>query len=244
MDIPKINLHIHSSYSDGTNNISEIIKKAISYNLNYVAVTDHFTNSWKAKIIVHLNSKDKIANYLEDITKRQQYLNQNKINLKLFKGIEIDISSSQNYILSLINPYKFDIILFEYLENPEGIAFIKNIVKNWRIKYKPYRAFPILGLAHLDPSFFIYSALAVLINFLKEYNIYFEFNSSYSQYYSVKYKDFFIKLAKEKLLIGIGCDSHDLKSLNNIEEPLKVIQEYGLLDNLITLINILKSKPY
>lgn len=242
MDIPKINLHIHSSYSDGRNSISEIVKKAISYNLNYVAITDHFTNSWKAKLIAHLNSKDKIENYLEDITKHQQYLNQNNFTLRLFKGIEIDISSSENYILNLINPYNFDIILFEYLENPEGIAFIKNIIKSWRIKYKAYRDFPILGLAHFDPSFFIYGTLAVLINFLKENNIYVEFNSSYSQYYSVKYKDFFIKLAKKELVVGIGCDSHDLKSLNDIEEPLKVIQEFGLLDNLNALINILKSK--
>ncbi|MFX1498191.1 MAG: PHP domain-containing protein [Promethearchaeota archaeon] len=242
MDLPKFNLHVHSSYSDGRNSINEIVKKAVEYNLNYIAITDHFTNSWKAKIIPSLNSRDKIHNYLEEITQQQQYLRQKNIDLKLFKGIEIDISSSESYILNLIDPFKFDIILFEYLENPEGIAFIKNIIKNWKSRSMTQSLFPILGLAHFDPSFFIYGSLTVLINFLKEYDIYFEFNSSYSQYYSVKNNDFFIKLRKYNVLVGIGCDSHDLKSLNNFGELIKVIEYYGLLDNLTTLINKLDFK--
>jgi len=237
MVIPKINLHIHSTYSDGKNTIDQIVKKAIDYELRYIAITDHFTNSWKAKVIPNLNSIVKIDNYLEDLSEQQYYLKQKNTDLRLLKGIEIDISSSENYILSLINPYKFDILLFEYLENPEGIAFIKNVILNWKKLYKSERKFPILGLAHFDPSFFIYGSLNILISFLKEFNIYFEFNSSYPQYYSVKFQDFFIELGKNNIMVAIGCDSHNLVSLNDIEELVNIIRKYGLIDNLLALIN-------
>ena len=240
MLIPKINLHIHSSYSDGNNTIDHIVKKAIDHELRYIAITDHFTNSWKAKLIPNLNSKVKIDNYLDDISDQQHYLKQKNTDLRLLKGIEIDISSSENYILNLIDPYKFDILLFEYLENPEGIAFIKNIILNWKKLYRSERKFPILGLAHFDPSFFIYGSLNILINFLKEFNIYFEFNSSYPQYYSAKFQDFFIELSKNNIMVAIGCDSHDLVSINNIEELVIVIKNYELIDNLIALINKLE----
>ncbi|MFX0146153.1 MAG: PHP domain-containing protein [Candidatus Hodarchaeota archaeon] len=237
MVIPKINLHVHSTYSDGRNTIEQIVKKAIDYELKYIAITDHFTNSWKAKIIPNLDSKVKIDNYLEDISEQQHYLKQKNTNLRLLKGIEIDISSSENYILNLIDPYKFDILLFEYLENPEGIAFIKNVILNWNKLYKSEKKFPILGLAHFDPSFFIYGSLNILISFLKEFNIYFEFNSSYPQYYSVKFRDFFVELGRNNIMVAIGCDSHNLVNLNNIKELVSTIRNYGLINNLFSLIN-------
>ena len=242
MDFPKLNLHIHSRYSDGRNSIKEIVKKSIEYGLNYIAITDHFTNSWKASVIPTLNSKEKLTNYILEINQCQNYLKRKNINLRLFKGIEIDIGSSGSYILNLINPYKFDIILFEYLESPEGIAFIKNILKSWKKKYLPNKSFPILGLAHFDPSFFIYNYFDVLIPFLKEYNIYFEFNSSYSQYYARKFLDFFLKLKESSILVAIGCDSHNLLNLIDIKDPVNMIREYELTDNLMTLISLLESR--
>ena len=60
MTFPKINLHIHSIYSDGNNSIREIVDKAIKLGLDYICITDHFTNSWKANVIPNLDTKDKI----------------------------------------------------------------------------------------------------------------------------------------------------------------------------------------
>ena len=241
MDFPRLNLHIHSKYSDGRNSITQIVRKSIEYELNYIAITDHFTNSWKARVVPTLDSKEKITNYILEINQCQNYLIRENINLRLFKGIEIDISSSESYIINLINPYEFDIILFEYLEGPEGIAFIKNILKFWKKKYITNKSFPILGLAHFDPLFFIYSNYDVLIHFLKEYNIYFEFNPSYPNFYARKNQMFFDKLREANIPVAIGCDSHSITSLNNIEEPLEVIRYYNLEDNLQILIRALKN---
>ena len=74
MKIPRINLHIHSNYSDGKNSIEKIIKKAISEGLEYIAITDHFTNSWKANIIPTLDTISKIDKYRNEIFMCQSYL--------------------------------------------------------------------------------------------------------------------------------------------------------------------------
>ncbi len=41
-----IDLHIHSNYSDGTDDISDILKKAEKFGLKYISITDH--NNCKA----------------------------------------------------------------------------------------------------------------------------------------------------------------------------------------------------
>ncbi len=49
MSLPKLNLHIHTTYSDGKNTINQIVKTAIKLGLDYICITDHFSNSWKSK---------------------------------------------------------------------------------------------------------------------------------------------------------------------------------------------------
>jgi predicted metal-dependent phosphoesterase TrpH len=59
MKVPKFNLHIHSIYSDGKNTIKKIVEKSLKLELEYIAITDHFTDSWKARVINTLDSKKK-----------------------------------------------------------------------------------------------------------------------------------------------------------------------------------------
>ncbi|MFW9941990.1 MAG: PHP domain-containing protein [Candidatus Thorarchaeota archaeon] len=240
MSFPRINLHIHSNFSDGKNNIKQIIKGALLKKLDFVAITDHFTDSWK-EWVSKLKDRDKLTEYLTEISICQNYVRDKKKKLTILKGIEIDLSSSENFI-KLIKPDKFDLILFEYLQNIEGIAFVKNIINFWKGTSKNIGKFPILGLAHFDPSYFIYENLDILVSFLKEYDIYFEFNPSYPNFYARKNQIFFDKLKKANIPVAIGCDSHSIKSLNNIEEPLEIICNYNLEDNFLILIKELENK--
>ncbi len=240
MELPKLNLHIHSIYSDGRNTIEQIVKKALKTGLDYICITDHFTDSWKADLIPNLNNLDKIKRYLEEISQFKEFLKKENKNLTLFKGVEIDISSSETYIINNISPNKFDLILFEYLESFEGIAFVKRILEYW--KKENYEEFPLIGLAHFDPSFFIIRGLDTLIEFLKQYDIIVEFNSSYPQFYSRKHEIFYNKLKDSGIKVSIGCDSHHISSLRDIESPYKMIEFYNLEENLKDLIDSLEFK--
>lgn len=241
MNFPKINLHIHSRYSDGKNSIKQIVEKSLELGLEYIAITDHFSNSWKEKIISTLNSDDKIDEYLEEIAYFQNYLKENKEILILYKGIEIDLGSSERFIKKHVQADKFDLILFEYLETPNSFAFINNIIQYWKKSTLSSRDFPLLGLAHFDPSLFIQGDLDMLIQFLKKYNIYFEFNSRYPEFYSRQNELFFEKIKKYDVPVAMGSDSHDLIRLNDIEEPLEMIQYYELKSNLNLFLEMLKK---
>jgi DNA polymerase (family 10) len=242
MEFPKINLHTHTIFSDGKNSIKDIVNKALELGINYLAITDHFTNSWKSGIMTNLDSRDKIEDYLNEISEYQEFLIDNNKSLRLFKGIEVDLSSSANYIKRLINPTKFDIIILEYLETPEGIAFVRNLIDQWKKSVSPPKDFPLIGLAHFDPSNFIYDSLNVLIQFLKDYNIFFEFNSRYPQYYSWRNEMFFKKLKEFNILVAIGSDSHSSRSLDNILDPQIMIKAYNLESNLERFISDLKKR--
>lgn len=240
MNLPKINFHIHSTYSDGKGTIRQIVEKSLKLGLHYIAITDHFSNSWKANVIPTLNSEKKIESYLNEISEWQEYLSDKRERLLLFKGIEIDLGSSINYINKYINPEQFDIILFEYLESPESIAFAKNIIMQWKKLRLQNKSFPLLGLAHFDPMPFFQGGLNNLIKFLQDYNIYYEFNSRYSEYYSRKYESFFQKLFEYNIPVTIGCDSHSLKELNDIEEPFEMIIYYNLEKNFKSFFNLIE----
>ena len=242
MELPKLNLHIHSKFSDGRNSISQIVLTALDKGLDYICITDHFTNSWKADVIPNLNSLDKIEMYLEEIGQFQKYLLDEESQMALFKGIEIDLSSTEKFILNGISPTKFDIILFEYLESIEGISFMKKIINYWKRNTKNSKAFPLIGLAHFDPSFFVINGMNILIDFLTQNQIFFEFNSSYPQFYSQKYRSFFDQLKERNILVSIGCDSHHISTLKDIEEAYDRINFYELENNLIDLIQILDKK--
>ena len=82
----------------------------------------------------------------------------------------------------------------------------------------------------------------VLLGFLIQYNIIIEFNSSYPLFYSRKYEIFFNKLKKNDIMVSIGCDSHHLSNLKDVEGALEMIKYYNLEDNLKNLINSLEMR--
>ncbi|MFX1394157.1 MAG: PHP domain-containing protein [Promethearchaeota archaeon] len=241
MEFPKLNLHCHSIFSDGRNSIREIVMKSLKKGLDYLAITDHFSDSWKSDVIPTLNTKEKIQEYIAQISDCQKFLKKTSKKLKLYKGIELDLGSSFNFIKRLIRPNDFDLILFEYLETSEGLAFIRTLIEYWK-KSTPYNNLPLLGLAHFDPSNFIYQGLDQLILFLKNYDIYYEFNSSYYEYFSRRNELFFKKLKEHQICVAIGSDAHDSRGLDEIKEPFEMIKAYNLEKNLKLLLNNLKNR--
>jgi len=185
MEFPRVNLHIHSNFSDGANSVEEIVLESLKLGLDYIAITDHFTNTWKANIINTLDRKSKISRYLGEISEYRNYLKSKKLPLNLLKGVEIDLRSSIEFIKNNIEIDKFQLILFEHLQNMKDAAKIKQLIKHWKNSNSSEAEFPIVGLAHFDPGYMIYNYLDELIEFLRESDIFFEFNSSYSESYSL-----------------------------------------------------------
>ena len=138
----------------------------------------------------------------------------------------------------MINPGNFDIILFEYIENVEGIGFVNNILLNWEQRYGKNYEECIFGLAHFDPSYFEYSSLGTLMSFLKKYDIYFEFNSSYPNFYSQRYKFFFRELkVNDRIVLGGRDDIIETKiRAILVPKPLDEIRDPKDRFNNVTMV--------
>ena len=241
MTLPKTNLHIHTIFSDGKNTIKRVVRKALKLDFEYIAITDHFTDSWKAGVINTLNTEEKITEYLKELSICQNYLKTNNYKLRLFNGIEIDLESSESYIKKLIEPQKYDIIIFEYLESLEGISFVKELINYWKKSGLISDSHPVFGLAHFDPSFFIHGALDELISFLKEYSIYFEFNSRYPEFMSQKNVTFFEKLKENNIQVAIGSDSHNLRRLDDFDNIFEILKYFNLENKLHYLVEAISK---
>ncbi|MBN1802978.1 MAG: PHP domain-containing protein [Candidatus Lokiarchaeota archaeon] len=239
-EISKSNFHIHSNFSDGKNSVMEIIRAALILRMDYIAITDHFSNSWKSNIIQTLNSKDSIIEYIDTLNLCQEYLTNLNSNLVLLKGIEVDLYSTDDFIEKNLSPENFDIVLFEYLESKEEITFLENIIDFWR-NMEGLNQLPLLGIAHFDPSVFFKDDHDVLIEFLESYGLFYEFNESYSKFFSSKYDDFFEKIRNKRIPISIGCDSHDIRNLYSVEKVIDAIENYDLIKNYDKFLESVRS---
>ena len=77
---------------------------------------------------------------------------------------------------------------------------------------------------------------------MKQYDVIVEFNSSYPQFYSPKHEIFFKKLKEYDIRVSIGCDSHHISSLRDIESAYRMIEFYNLEENLNNLVDSLDKK--
>ncbi|MBD3229178.1 MAG: PHP domain-containing protein [Candidatus Lokiarchaeota archaeon] len=135
-----IDLHSHSFYSDGGVSISEACSIAKNKKLECLAITDHYTTSWKSNIINHLTIQN-IDKYIQEIK-----YNKNKYNYPLLKGIEIDTQSRFEIIYGIQFNF-FDIILLEYVSSIETLEKYINLIHNHLNKFNTNK-FPIIALAH------------------------------------------------------------------------------------------------
>lgn len=223
-----IDLHCHTYYSDGSQSISEACLVAKDKKLDLIAITDHYTTSWKADIINHLTKHD-IDKYIKEI----EYTSK-KNDYPLLKGIEIDTESSFDSIIG-IEFDKFDIILLEYILSIKSLKKYVYLIRNYLGKLNLNKS-PIIGLAHpnihlkLSNRDFKKEFIPCLLN----NNIYFELNNRYSSYFRKDIKKI-EKMISKGVQFTIGSDAHQPSKIGQIEQIYSFLNALNGIDNLIKL---------
>lgn len=118
----KIDLHIHSLYSDGSDSVEEIIKKAKEMNLDLIALTDHNTLGGIDDLKKY--AKQYQQNVLAGIELSTQYQDQ-EIHLLGYFSIHSDFQSKD---FDGINQF---IEQYHHLKKQQNEAIIMNLSQIW-----------------------------------------------------------------------------------------------------------------
>jgi histidinol phosphatase-like PHP family hydrolase len=224
-----MNLHNHTTYSNGLFTADKIIEYAINSGLEYIGICDTFGNK-------NIYDSKTLESYINDI-KRYALLYP---KIKILVGLEIDTSSEEllqafdSLESNVLN--RLDYMLFENVQDDDknGMPFFQLI--NMRRKM----SIPI-GLAHNDISRnFVDVNQDNLISVLESDRIFIELNESvkfvkFSKPYYIFADTFFRKIRNRDVLISIGTDTYDfLEDVGRVKEAYNFVERMGLQKNLIT----------
>lgn len=196
-----IDLHNHSTFSDGDHSIEELIDNAVKVNIDVIGITDHYE-----KI-------EDLSGYIETLNK---VISKHQKMIKIVKGVELKATTFFNLSTSdFLRINQLDYILIEDCEYYRSIYdFIekaKMILPHIKVK---------VGIAHIDLKVVNHKyglkGINAFMGFLENYKIFFEINSSFSNefYDRLLYSNdnevetLFSSIKNYSIEISIGSDTH------------------------------------
>lgn len=207
----RYDLHIHSSYSDGYADVSDIVRRANMLRLETIAITDHF---WPC-IGSQRGGKNIIENRRFEIeTARSDYP-----KLVILNGAEVDIQSNGSLTPIAGGLDQFDIIIGSFHWGSDSRTWASALIKALQ---KPQ--FQILG--HWDGYLSSYRdedgrAVAKAI---VDTGIAIELNGRYIPEHTQ-----FFELAKDcGCVFSLGSDSHSVETIGQLDYQRKLASDLEL----------------
>lgn len=200
-----MDLHVHTTYSDGSCEPVAVIEKAIEVGIKHLGIADHYGNLERYSIA----SAARLNEYITEL-KRLKQLCQSKLHLWL--GLETSILDGLPYWQ--LN--QLDFVLFEDIEtDPRLDYFISQV--------KPHLRIPV-GIAHTQIIFLENSFLR-----LEKEKIFIELNTHYPDRYRSNWaRSTWQKLAATDIRISVASDAHDTNRVGDTADALKFIKETNL----------------
>lgn len=204
-----IDLHVHTTHSDGRNNPESVIKKAIDLGLTNLGIADHF-GGLESYAIVSLQALER---YIAELTHlKDQYSSQ----IYIWRGLETSVLDSLpfDYLNSL------DFLLFEDIEaDPRLNHFMNNVHPKLKIP---------VGIAHPQIIF-----LEKTAGIIEKNDIFIELNTHYPDRYRSKWASIiWNKLAAKEIMISIASDAHDVNRVGDTTDAANYVTENNLSDKL------------
>ena len=220
----RINLHNHTTFSDGQKTPKELVEEAIDKGLDEIAITDHYEY-----FLGFANFKSNIKLYFTVLN----HLKQKYKKIKILAGVEIDFRLFDPADLPIEYYKDLDFILFERVNTPTELA---NLIK--LRKEIPFK----VGLAH--PSLKGFINFDKLVDDLEKNKIFVELNTACFDFSDRDAKNkplvfetrehFFKLLKNRKVKVSIGADVHrSWDTVDRIDEAYDFLKKMNLEDNLI-----------
>lgn len=226
----KMNLHLHTRYSDGLFSPTELVEAAIHYGINVVGFADHYLTT-KTTAIERYAEKQ-YCKELEALKEKYKGV------VKIYAGVEIDCSYSdfniEKYNYEFLNA--LDFVLLEYVNDNvhEGIPLQELLPFLEKVKVP-------VGLAHNDiGKNFVGIEPEVLAEFLALHGIFVELDTSrrYRRFDMPYYRiasDFFRNFGG-LIKLSIGSDVHtEIEEVANIGDAIDFVKKLNLEKSLLQL---------
>ncbi len=196
----KGDLHIHTSYSDGTYPIESYVREAEYLGYKYIAITDH---SLVNKGIVQMDEKS----FLEETARIYEI--QSQTSVKILKGIEIDVNEDGKLDYSKEILKRADVVLgavhFDYkMGSKKALELLKVLLKNECIDII---AHPLNKIEKRD----FVREVDEVVRLAQENKKAFEINLALDR---MGENDFLVEILKDAdVRFSIGTDSHSFKQM-------------------------------
>jgi len=225
-----MDLHNHTTYSDGRFSPRDIIEAAIKAGLSAVGIADHYRTTRTRSL-----APPSLEEYQEHVRRLATHY---KDKIKVLVGVEVDASPDRTEdlgYLPLAQFNKLDFVMFEHVQDEQagGMGL-------WELFDMRKELEPPVGLAHNDIARnFAEIDTAVLIPVLETNHLFLELCSSarHSKLQRPLYRhsaEFFGKLKGTAVELAFGTDTHDnLDDVGNIDDAYAFVQEHGLEKNLM-----------
>ncbi|MGY5859923.1 MAG: PHP domain-containing protein [Candidatus Thorarchaeota archaeon] len=207
----RYDLHTHSTYSDGNDDVGDIIHRANSLHLDTIAITDHFWPSMGSQ----RGGKNIIERRRYEIeTARSDYP-----SLAILDGAEVDIQSNGTLAPVAGGLEQFDIIIGSFHHVSDSRAWAISLTKALK---KPQ--FQILG--HWDGYLSSYRDEdgRTVAKAMTGTGIAIELNGRYMSEHTE-----FLELARDTgCIFSLGSDSHSVETIGQLDYQRKLASDLEL----------------
>ncbi len=202
----RMDLHVHSIYSDGNGRVEEIVRKAKERGMKRIGIVDH-------SIEFHFGlTEAKAKRRLMEIENAES-----AYGIKVYNGVECTIDATGNIILP---DFDFDFVIasvHEYLTGEEYYRRVLLCIDNCEFDILGH---PFSKLFAFDDN--IEKLDEILLDKLEESGIALELNSSHHS----PPEEFLARCSERKIPFSIGSDAHDVSRVGMVGWSIEMAKRY------------------
>lgn len=228
-DASNMDLHIHTEFSDGNCSVEDVVREAKIKGLNFVAITDHYS---EFSALPNRMSKRNLPKYLDTLE-----------NFNIIKGVEVDIFDDGKVSISEETANRFDMIIGG-LHSVLGIGFWHDtdLVLDQR-KYlevirvaliKAFESKKLNIIAHITrlpeslqpeyPNIFSDNWVRSVVKAACDNNVTVELSGAWK----VPDERFVTECIKQGVKLSLGSDAHNLKTIGDTTYGLEMLKRLNI----------------
>ena len=230
----RINLHVHSTWSDGAHAPRDLVRSAVVHRLSHVGISDHYLTRKLSAPQFCVGPRD-LAAYAADV--RQLAVDHARW-VDVLVGLEVDWSARAAPYLPALWPQvaALDYLLFEYVDD----AAWQGDSLEALLALRPSLPLPV-GLAHNDLSanFAGRYAPEALVELLEANDFFLELSTAPQHGYHRAQDDYTRRvwacLAESGVRYAVGSDAHGrIDAVGEVDEAHHFLAQRGLRRQLLT----------